>query len=336
MAFFAEPRHYADRTRRVTRVDTHFATIFLTERFAYKLKKPARQGGMDYRTLEARRRGCEEELALNQPLAPGVYLDVLPVIARAGRYAIGANSRGAQGRVVDWLVRMRRLPARHFLDHLVSDPSLREASLEPVVRRLADFYTEASPARMSATRYVASQLRRVATDHRALARFGSRLDQDKVTRVFAAQKHLLESGAPEVGARGARLVDGHGDLRAEHVCLAPLAIIDRLEFDRSLRRLDPAEDVALLALEMERAGRGELGDFLLRRLAQVMSDRVPRWLTHLYMSRRAAIRAKLAAWHVDDPRYPRTAPWLALAEALLDAADDHARRAVRARARVSA
>jgi aminoglycoside phosphotransferase family enzyme len=322
-------REYAfkDRTRHVTRVDTHFATVFLTDRFAYKLKKPARQGGMDYRTLGARRRGCLEELALNQPLAPGVYLDVLPVVARGRAYAVGVK-----GRAVDWLLRMRRLPARQFLDHRVRDAALGEADLEPVARRLAAFYPWATPAPQSASRYLAALAGRIAADRRALAGLGTRLDQKKVARVFHAQQDLLENRASAIGARGARVVDAHGDLRAEHVCLAPLAIIDRLEFDRRLRLLDPMEDLALLALELERGGRGDLGAFLFRRVAELMSDPIPRWLAHLYMSRRAAIRAKLAAWHVHDPLYPRPAPWLALAEALLKAADEHVRFAKRSRA----
>jgi aminoglycoside phosphotransferase family enzyme len=317
---------FPDRPRRVTRVDTHFATVFLTERYAYKLKKAARQGGMDYRTLGARWRGCLEEFALNQPLAPGVYLDVMPVVARARGVAVGGR-----GRAVDWAIRMRRLPARHFLDHRVHDAALREADLEPVARRLANFYAGATRAPRSAVRYLASLTRRIAADRQALARFGARLDQHKVARVFDLQQRLAKRMAPLLGARGARVIDAHGDLRAEHVCLAPLAIIDRLEFDRRLRLLDPLEDLALLALELERGGRGDLGRFLLRRVAGLMSDPVPRWLTHLYMSRRAAIRAKLAAWHVGDPRYPRPAPWLALADALLDAADRHAGLATRSR-----
>ena len=60
-----------------------------------------------------------------------------------------------------------------------------------------------------------------------------------------------------VGERAAqgRIVEGHGDLRPEHIFLdGTPRIIDCLEFDRDLRLLDPVDELAFLALECERLG----------------------------------------------------------------------------------
>lgn len=326
LAALRVPRTYPERTRRVTPVETHFAWVFLTERFAYKLRKPARQAGMDYRTLAAREMGCREELRLNLSLAPAIYLEVTPLIAHAGGLRIG----GA-GRVVDWLVKMRRLPARAMLERRLQAGTPDAAQLQPIARLLAGFYARAEVVAFAPASYLARLERRMAEHRAGLAEFGERVDQRLADSVADAHRRLLEEAEEVVGERGAHVVEGHGDLRAEHVCLDPPAVIDRLEFDRDLRLLDPHEDLALLALELERAGHAGLGQRLLARIAALRVDVVPDFLTHFYMCQRAFIRARLAAWHLADPRYAHETMWAQRTESLLRSAERHIRLAREAR-----
>ena len=300
-------------------IETHFAYVFLAGRFAYKLKKPARQAGMDYRTLAARRRGCEQELRLNRRLAPAVYLAVVPLTRQHGRLRFGAP-----GRVVDYLVKMRRLPASGTLDVALARGVPTARDLGPLIELLASFYAEARPAPLGARAYLARFDAQIGRNLRALA------DWPRARQIAGLQRQFLRRAARIAGARGAHLVDAHGDLRAEHVCLEPLAVIDCLEFDRALRRLDPHEDTALLALEIERC-RPALARAFLRRLAARLKDPIPASLTHIYMSHRALTRAKLAAWHLGDPQFPDPAPWLARTESYLRIAGRHVRAALSSR-----
>ena len=87
---------------------------FLTDRHAFKLKKPVRYDFLDFSTLEARRLDCEEEVRLNRRLAENVYLGTVPVrVLDSDELQIGGT-----GRTVDWLVKMRRLPAALMLDRV--------------------------------------------------------------------------------------------------------------------------------------------------------------------------------------------------------------------------
>src|SRR5437762_9167242 len=63
-------------------VQTHISYLFLTGRYAYKVKKPVNFGFLDFSTLERRRHFCEEEVRLNQRGAPGLYLGVVPIRRR--------------------------------------------------------------------------------------------------------------------------------------------------------------------------------------------------------------------------------------------------------------
>nr|WP_239511555.1 hypothetical protein [Burkholderia sp. JP2-270] len=58
VAALREPAAWPDGTRSVEGVETHMSWVFLTERYAWKLKKPVRAPQLDFRTLAARHRFC--------------------------------------------------------------------------------------------------------------------------------------------------------------------------------------------------------------------------------------------------------------------------------------
>ena len=115
VAFLMQPSAYPEPTPHVERVETHMSWVFLTDRHAYKLKKPVVYDYLDYGTLAARRRNCREELRLNRRLAPNVYLDILPL----AQDEFGRLRLGGPGEVVDWLVVMRRLDHAFMLNRLI-------------------------------------------------------------------------------------------------------------------------------------------------------------------------------------------------------------------------
>ena len=112
VAFLRRAASFPEQTAQVEAVETHMSWVFLTERHAYKLKKPVRTPFLDFSSIASRRRHCEAEVSLNRRLARGVYLDTVRLAADpAGKLQLGGKAR-----VVDWLVKMRRLPAPVRLD----------------------------------------------------------------------------------------------------------------------------------------------------------------------------------------------------------------------------
>jgi aminoglycoside phosphotransferase family enzyme len=116
-----------------------------------------------------------------------------------------------------------------------------------------------------------------------------------------AQEAWLTAEADLLKLRARRVVDAHGDLRPEHICLEQEpVVIDCLEFDRSLRLLDPASELCFLALECQRLGMGWIGRHLLDAYVDLTGDNVPATLMGFYQSYHALVRAAVAAWHLDD------------------------------------
>ena len=111
-----------------------------------------------------------------------------------------------------------------------------------------------------------------------------------------------------------RLVEGHGDLRPEHICLGPAPqVIDCLEFRADLRFLDPVEELAFLTMECDRMGARSIGPVLFRHYRLRAHDTPPPVLITFYKGIGALIRARIAILHLrespvrDPAKWPRRA-----------------------------
>jgi len=150
-----------------------------------------------------------------------------------------------------------------------------------------------------------------------------RLPRDRVVQIADTQLARL-ARHPELFDRRVdegRIIEGHGDLRPEHICLiSEPAIIDCLEFSRDLRLLDPADELAFLGLECERLGRAAVGQWFLRIYAEVAGDAPPEPLLRFHRTYRALRRAKIAAWHLKDPSVRDHDEWCERARCYLELA----------------
>lgn len=328
VAHLSRPEAYAARPARVDVLETHMSWVFLAGRLVYKLKKPVRHDVLDFSTLEKRCRFCEEEVRLNRRLAPDVYLGAVP---------LGVDEQGelkleGAGRSVDWLVKMRRLPAACMLDVMLARGEAGPPELRRVGEVLGGFFAGQEPVMEDPGTLIRRLQAGVRADRLALCapRYG--LPRDLVETVADRQERFLEEHRDLLARRvhEGRIVEGHGDLRPEHVCLErEPVIIDCLEFSRELRLLDPADEMAFLALECERLGAGGQAAEVLEACRRVTGDPMPPALLRFYRRYRACRRAKLAVWHLEDAevrdpgRWPRrgrrymeiaardVVPWLA-------------------------
>jgi aminoglycoside phosphotransferase family enzyme len=299
--------------------ETHMSWLFLTQDEVYKLKKPVRFPYLDFSSLERRRTACNAELALNKRLAPDVYRRVAPLTRRGDRLAIG----GA-GEVVDWLVVMRRLDEEHTLERLLLARRLTPQQLNPLIAVLARLYRRAPKVVFSPAGYVARWRRGLAANRRILLdrRFG--LPAVPVRRIDRWQREFLQQRAELLlgRLRHRLIVDGHGDLRPEHIWPEPpVRIIDCLEFNADLRAVDPLDELAFLYVECSRLGAARHGAHLVRRLAETLPGGFSPNLFTFYCSYRAMVRARLAIAHLLEPRPSSPEKWRPLALDYLRAAD---------------
>jgi aminoglycoside phosphotransferase family enzyme len=324
VAFLCRTAAYADGVERVDAIETHMSWVFLADGWAYKLKKPVRYEFLDFSTREARRLDCEEEVRLNRRLAPDVYVGTVPL---AWDREAGFQLEGT-GHPVEWLVKMRRLPAERMLDRALTAGVARPHDAVRVATVLARFYGRLAPVETSTDAY----RRRLADEINAcdieLKQPTFAFDPDRIAAVVCDLLAFLETNEPLIRTRvdGRRIVEGHGDLRPEHVCLLePPVVIDCLAFNRDLRVLDAGDEISYLAMECERLDAAWFAASIIEAYREAAGDDLAQALVHFYSAFRALVRAKLAAWHTRDAPPEARAKWIGRALQYLGLAEAHSR-----------
>jgi aminoglycoside phosphotransferase family enzyme len=282
--------------------------LFLAGDYAYKLKKPVKLEFLDFSTLAARKRNCQAEIRLNRRLAPGIYLDVVPLsLTQDGGLALAGD-----GAVVDWLVKMRRLDRRRMLDHAIAAGNVDAALVRPAGELLARFFHGAAAVAIEPAAYRRRFAVDIDADRGELLRPEFELPAEPVEALAESQRRFLSQHTAliEGRARAGRVIEGHGDLRPEHVFLGPPpAVIDCLEFNLGFRLLDPLDELAYLDLECARLGAPALGAVFFASYANFTGDQPPARLVAFYACHRALLRAKIAIWHLREPDLAEPERW---------------------------
>jgi aminoglycoside phosphotransferase family enzyme/predicted kinase len=272
-------------------LETHISTLFFVDDLVLKRKRPITTGFVDFSTPEQRRVAGEREVELNRRLAPDVYL--------------GVADLEMDGRSLDHVVVMRRLPPARRLSALLDDPSIAD-ELHRVAHRVAAFHAEATRGPeidRDARRDHLEMLWNSGLDQLAELP-GCPIEPEEIERARTLALEYLRGRAPLIDARidAGRACDGHGDLSAEDIfCLddGP-RILDCLEFDDSLRHGDVLLDLAFLAMDLERLGHRELARRFLDEVRELSGDNWPDSLAHHFTAYRAHIRSKVAALRVSQ------------------------------------
>jgi hypothetical protein len=286
---------------------TLVSLLVFTDTRVYKVKQELDLGFIDASTLERRRFLCEEEVRLNAELAPGVHLGVVPIT----RGPDGHLVIGGEGEPVEWAVEMMRLPEERMLARLLERGELDNAQMNGLAERLADFHARAPNgpelAELGSPAAVALDIEENLDQLRS---FVGRPDlpvrpelevltplQHEFLRVRARGFLARERALFQARAAGGKIREGHGDLHAENICqLADRFVIyDRIEFNRRLRCLDVASDLAFLVMDLDARGCAGFGAYLARRYADLAGDTDLAHLLVFYKGYRALVRAKVAA-----------------------------------------
>ena len=310
VAAMLRPDFYPHCPRTVELVQTHISWVFLAGEYVYKVKKPARFAFVDASTLEARCLLCLEEVRLNQRLAPEVYLGVAAIVSSDGGFALRGLTGEPPTGVVEYAVAMHRLPGERMLDRLVSEGAVSTGAIEAIARRLGQFYRDA--CRKGAPRYgcAAAVAQMVMGNLAECERFeGYTLNRAQMSGLIRYTRGFLDQNWQLLNKREhqGRVIEGHGDLRCEHICLAgeKIVIFDCVEFSERLRYADAACDVAFLAMDLERLGAPHLAARLCTSYAELTDDPDFTRVLPFYKPYRAAVRAKVESLRSLDSQVPR-------------------------------
>jgi len=289
----SNPETYGAGVAAVRIVETHISWVCLTGELAYKIKKPVKLPFLDFSTLEARHRYCDEELRLNRRLAPEIYLDVVPIGGTVDAPQIGATP------AFEYAVKMVEFPAETRLDRVLERRELRRSEITAFAERLATFHRNLEPAPTGTDYGSAATIRRVVAENveQVLAVGALRHESADVLRAWLGRHGAWLDALLEARRADGAIRECHGDLHLENLIdwHGEIVAFDALEFDAALRFIDTIDEVAFLTMDLLAHGRTDMGYRFLNRYLEISGDYAAIALLRYYMVHRALVRAKVRA-----------------------------------------
>lgn len=305
LKFLRSPASYPEEPGKVEIRQTHISIVAMTPSLVYKVKKPLDLGFLDFSTLEKRREACENEVRLNRRLCRDVYLGIVPISRKDGLLHFGE-----EGELIDYAVKMRRLPEEGFLEQRLARDAVTSADLDRVAEKLSEFYRSQQSSTEIADWGRVAKLR-ISTDENfsQTEQFAGTLISRpaiEAIRYFTGLFYDRHADLFERRRRDGRILDCHGDLRCEHIHFSngEINIFDCIEFNERLRYLDVANDVAFLAMDLDFLKRRDLAAAFIQRMTGALDDAGLLALVNFYKSYRAYVRGKIFSIKSLEPEVP--------------------------------
>lgn len=286
----------ADTGQPVELLETHISWVLLTDRLAYKLKKPLRLPFVDFSTLALRKHFCEEEVRLNRRLAPSLYLGVVPVRGTVQAPSIGEVGDSGDGQPIDYAVCMRRFAPGALLSERLAAGTLLPAHLERLAWRLADFHRDASVAPPAPPDDAAQQAVQPVLDVLAQLKSAGESPFFNAVRTWVQAQLPALQKVWQARRQSGAVRECHGDLHLANAVLLndEVTAFDCLEFDPALRWIDVMSDVAFLTMDLKAHGRSDLAHGFLDAYLQRSGDYAGVQVLRFYEVYRALVRALVA------------------------------------------
>ena len=308
------PEAYDEDPGSIELYQTHISFIFLTARFAYKVKKAVNFGFLDFTTLEKRRLFCKKELKLNRRLCGDMYVEVVPI-----NKADIVKIKG-EGETVEYAVKMKRMPQENIMSKLLEENKVNGKLMGRIAKIIAEFHSKAE------------------TNNR-IRKFGSlatieinwnenfKQTEEYVRKTITTEdfklirekvENFMKKNAPFFKKRMLenRVRDCHGDIHSGNIFVTDkIYIFDAIEFNERFRYSDIVSDIAFLAMDLDFKGRKDLSNLFVQKYVEYSGDKELTKLLPFYECYRAFVRGKVVSFKLKDSNISNEDKSLAIKEA---------------------
>ncbi len=279
-------------------VQTHTSWVILLDTIVYKIKKPVNFGFLDYSTLDKRKHFCTKEVELNKRLCPSIYIGTVSISLVNDKWKIEDDSNP-----VEFAVKMRRLDEKDLLLYRVIHGTANEEDVIKVADTVANFHltSEKKPE------FGKIEVMKFNTDENfnQVAPFiGNTIDREdfeliklNTNKFYESNFHLFEKRIKD-----GKIVDGHGDIRLEHIAFIDkgICIFDCIEFNERFRCGDMVNDMCFLSTELDFYNRNELSYIYERKYASITMDEDFYVVLPFFKCYRAFVRGKVYSFLSQD------------------------------------
>ncbi len=283
-------------------LQTHISYIVLTGEYAYKFKKPLDLGFLDFSSLEKRKYYCQQELDLNQPIAPDIYLEVLPITQHHDTLELNG-----QGETVEYVLKMREFPQSALLSEMEKAGELTESLLAELGKIVARFHQQSQTSDYIREFGNPAKIKEgIDNNYKQTEQYiGIAQTKTQFQETQAFTDRFFQQYASLLKARQSNnwIRECHGDLHLKNICYwqQKLQLFDRIEFNEPFRFVDVMYDVAFTVMDLEYRNRNDFANVFLNNYLEYSGDWEGVQLLPLYLTRQAYVRAKVNSFILDDP-----------------------------------
>lgn len=308
--FLKQKESYPHRVDEVRHIQTHISHVFLAGSFVYKIKKPVDFGFLDYSTLQKRRKYCHREIELNRRLSEDIYLGVTGIAWKNGKFLFEPDNLDSDA-IIEYAVKMRKLPEDYFLDRIVREGNLKNEHLDRVAGILTAFY-QGQNNKQDLSEWGEIETIQQNTDEN-FEQTEPFIDQTISRNAFQAiwyftdhyyhQKEEMFRRRMENGC----IVDGHGDLHLEHIHITPekIQIYDCIEFNERFRYGDLAADLAFLAMDLDFNNCSRQERYFVQLMSEKLDDDKLLQIIDFYKCYRAYVKGKVKSLQSVEEEVPK-------------------------------
>ena len=300
---FKKPKTYENNPRKIDLIQTHISFIFLTDKFAYKIKKAVNFGFLDFGSLTKRKKFCEKELRINKKLCKEMYLEVVPI-----NKSDIIKIKG-EGKTVEYAVKMKNIPQKKLMNKLLEENKINAKIIDKIARIIAEFHSKIEHKSDACKLGYDAKL-----DPIVEINWKENFCQTKpfIEKTISSKEFILIQKNIEDFIKNKnylfkrRMANGkvkycHGDIHSGNIFITDqIYIFDAIEFNDRIRYSDVTADIGFLAMDLEYKNRPELASFLIERYIEFSKDKELKELLSFYKCYRAYVRGKVVSFKLND------------------------------------
>lgn len=300
--YLKNPKFYGSDITLVQLLQTHISYVALTGKYAYKVKKPVNFGFLDFSSLNKRKYYCKKELRLNRRLCPEIYIGVLPITEKNGKFELNGD-----GTIVEYAIKMKEFPQEDIMTNMLKQNKITEEIIANITAILIDFYNAQKPSN-DIKKYGDLSVVKQNIDENfnqtkpminiTVPKNTYYFIKDAATKFFKQKKEVFLNRIKDN-----KIFDCHGDLHSGNIVVSDenIYIFDCIEFNDRFRFCDVASDIGFLAMDLDYLNFPYLSSYLIDQYVKKSTDVKIFSVLNFYKSYRAFVRGKVYGFQLMDP-----------------------------------
>ncbi|MEM7826740.1 MAG: hypothetical protein QXQ40_00770 [Candidatus Aenigmatarchaeota archaeon] len=291
---------YDEKVRKIKLLQTHISWIFLTGKYAYKVKKPVNFRFADFSTLRKRRFFCYEEVRLNSRLSPELYYGVIPITREGNKIKLNGS-----GKIIEYAIKMREMPQSTLMNSLLKRDKIDKGIISRIAKIVADFHSTAETG---------NEVNKYGSINTIRFNWNENFEQtkkfinniiskrifytvsNKVNMFMKSNRKLFEQRIESNKIRWC-----HGDLHSGNIFIADkIYIFDCVEFNKRISCCDVASEVAFFSMDLDFYNKRKFSEYFIKQYIKYAKDYDLIPLLDFYKCYRAWVRGKVFSFRLSE------------------------------------